>query len=436
MKKPTKSPVTKDSLLGSSPIGHPKKSRESVVNKEKLEKPVRKKMAHLAHFGSDDIAPGGGIIQDQMQHLITTCTTGPRWYVSYYVESPSGRIRKRAYGRVNAEKDLIKRKKLLFDLQVEIFNSLTSVGHVPEKNTFLSPKTIYKEADRMIESKSHYLKKNSVKTIIHYIGVFKEWLLISNLASRHPGDIKSTDLLSYRDWLIKKRICNRTINNYMREARSLFAFTIDSEDQLVYKNPLEKIKRLPSHSEVHIAYSQDQFQNMIDYMKDRDHELLFFIKLIAFAYFRIDEARNIKIADIRMDSKKIMLSAVNNKTNKRTFKIIQEIILDEFIKRKLDQYPEHYFLFGRNKKPGPIQVGENYFRKHFKKVKKKFSLGKQYTIYGFRHTTVTQLLEGGEPWHEVMNLTGHENMESFQQYARCLLGKDALDHSNVYTIKL
>ena len=421
---------------GSSPIGHPKKQRESSANSEVDILQENLSAPKLAHLNSQGFAPGGGKTFEQMNHLIKLNTTSERWCVSYYIKSPEGKnIRKRAYGGINSEKDLKKRMELLIELQSKVFLSLKN-GYDPLEQVIQQTTNIFKLSSKVISDKKTYLKKNSIATIEHHLGRWKEWLLKSNNECKSPNDITKQDILNYRNWLISKGISNRTVNNNMREVSGLFNYLIDGEEVILNKNPTHKIKKLPSRSEAHIAYTVDQFQAMIDYMKENDQILLFYIKLISFAYLRTAEAKRLKVGDIDLKARKITLTAESNKNNKRTHKIIQEIIIDEFESRNLSQYPDDYYLLSYNNRPGPIPLGENYFRKRFKKIKKKFGLTKLHTMYGFRHTSVQQLLEGGTQWHKAMQLTGHDNMESFQQYARSILGKEPDDMSSIYTVKL
>jgi len=418
---------------GSSPIGHPKKTAQTRVNIEVQKIKVRQL---VAHFDSQSKStPGGASTFDDMNHQITTNTTGKRWYVSYYVTENGKKLRKRAYGRVNAEKDLNKRMELLEDLRKEIFNAL-QFGHDVDIIPLYAGIPIYTATDTMIADKKRYLKKKSIPSIVHHLGKWKAWLLATKNNNKHPANITRADIIRYRDHLISKGIGNRTVNNNLREVSSLFNYLIDSDSNIVFRNPCIGLKKLPSRSETHVSYTAEQFQQMVDYLKEKDRKLLFYIKLIAFAYLRTDEARLLQIRHIDVPGRKILLTAAANKNNTRTYKIIQEIIADEFESRQLNQYPDDYFLFSRGADPGELPVGENYFRKHFKKVKQKFGLSKKHTIYGFRHTSVIQLLEGGTKWHKAMDLTGHERMESFQQYARSILGKQPEDYSGVYTVKL
>lgn len=451
--------------VGSSPIGHPKEGANSAIVKEDRNSELAPSAPTTFQDGKDHLSldPLARVQnEEEMDHEVTLCLTGKRWYVSYYILNKGKRQRVREYGRINAEKNLFRRKDLLRDLKkniclklhiadkkeegskalfpMAVFSLVPKAVKIPDYNFYSYDLNfsvgIYAQANTMRKTKATYLKKNSIKTIDHYIGVFQQWLKETSMANFHPSEFSKAHILEYRTWLMKRSIGNRTINNAVREVRDLFSFMIDNDENLNYKNPAMRIRKLPNRAEKNLAYTADVFQKLIDHLKENDPYLLFYIKIIAFGYIRTDEIRHIKIENIDVNSRKIKLTAVVNKTNSGTFKLIQENILNEFVSRELHQYPGHYYLFSKNNKPGPTMIGENYFRKRFKKVKDKFSIDRNHTLYGFRHTSITQLLESGQQWTKIMDLTDHDSMEAFQRYARTLIGKDPEDMSSKYKVKL
>ena len=54
----------------------------------------------------------------------------------------------------------------------------------------------------------------------------------------------------------------------------------------------------------------------------------------------------------------------------------------------------------------------------FEKVKKHFGLSKNHTMYGFKHTIVTKLMNAGHKHLDVMQLTGHKTIKAFEEYLR------------------
>jgi site-specific recombinase XerD len=93
-------------------------------------------------------------------------------------------------------------------------------------------------------------------------------------------------------------------------------------------------------------------------------------------------------------------------------------------------------VFGKNGYPGPVNVGENFFRKRFKKVKKQMGFSNKHTLYGFRHTSVCQLIRSGQIWNDIMKLTGHTQYSSFQKYASSLDSESPKDLSHGFAVKI
>ncbi len=417
---------------GSSPIGHPKNTPERAENIEDRSLQVRQTLAHLA----DVYALGGDTTTQQMRaQLVKLHTTGKRWYVSYYTKSPSGKNeRRRSYGYVNAEKDLNKRMQLLMELQNSAFIAIQK-GEDFNERPVEQTVNIYKITDRMLSEKHEYLKKKSYDSIRLKLAPWKKWLLATNVCSKHPTEIRKIDILNYRNWLLKKNLANRTINNYVDEVTSVFNYIMQNLE-LIRFNPCSTVNKLPSRSEKHVSYTIDEANQIATYLREKDPLMLFFIKLVSYSFLRVDETRTLQIKHIDFKNFRIMLTAENNKVNHRKWKLIPEILKEDFQQRELHRFPKDYFVFGKNGKPGPINIGPTCFTKRFKKLKTKFGLSNKHTLYGFRHTFVSQLLRSGKSWIDVMNLTGHTQYSSFQKYARSLDSLDPIDLSDGFKVKL
>lgn len=417
---------------GSSPIIHPKKEAEKP---EIIESNILLVRQSMAHFGEN--ASGEEIHQIQMRsQIVTLHTTGKRWCVSYYSTEPSGKNkRNRIYGGVNKEKDLQKRMQLLLKLQATVYNSLQINGSFGDKKLDGST-NIFKCTSMMLNEKKRYLKPKSFNSIDVKLKPWKKWLVESNCHLKHPTEITKAEIQSFRNWILKTGLSNRSINNVMDEVRALFNYLKRNHDNLVYSNPCDSITKLPSRSETHVAYTDDQTIKIAEYLKVNDPTLLFYIKFVAYSFLRTNEARTLKIKDIDVANKRILITATNAKTNRRMYKYIPSVFIDEFISRGISNYNGDLFLFSKNGLPGPINVSENFFVKRYKKVKKVFGLSKLHTIYGFRHTFISQLIRSGNRWDEIMKLTGHTTMSSFEKYARSIMELPVQDLSSGFLVKL
>src|SRR5699024_5908038 len=80
------------------------------------------------------------------------------------------------------------------------------------------------------------------------------------------------------------------------------------------------------------------------------------------------------------------------------------------------------YLFSKSGEPGEEQVNKRYFSDSFKKyIRDPLRLSNIYTAYGWKHTRVVDLLSSGFTDYEVMSLTGHRSIESFEKYKRDLV---------------
>lgn len=354
-----------------------------------------------------------------------------RWYVEYQEWNPVTNewCRRRDYKQHNREKDPQKRLALFLQLQQEITSAIYNrikVSPGPEGE-------LHALIQYYLAEKKRVLKRTSIKNMALALRYFLQFLKLHKLDKMPPQEINKSHIIEFRNWL-SKNSSNRSVNGHISFVSTFFNYLLDNREDLILKNPCNGIRKLPEISETHVAYSNDQATKYFDYMGQKNPQLLLFCKFIGMAFIRCEEARHIKVGDIDFQRKTITVSAGNIKTGKRTVKPLLDVFYQILLNAKIHKYPPEYYVFSGEGHPGEKQVHYNYFRKQFKKIKNAFGLNSHYTIYGFRHTFVSQLIDNGAKWHEVMKYTGHTTMEAFSKYARSLGLKPAEDLSRFITI--
>ncbi len=388
---------------------------------------------NLAHLAQLSLISREENKTEQMKKEVKINTTGKRWYVSYYITGIDGkRQRIREYGYVNKEKDINKRMQMILHLQQSIQNKLNNEIAIPEQ--YGKSISIFRLASDYVAGKS-YLKHNSTRTISKSIQHFKDFLLKHNLELRGPEQITTSDIMHFRNYRIAHKVSNRTVNNNLDDVRTMFNYFMQSGIN-IYKNPCNAIKKLPARSEKNVAYTNEQVQTIFDDLKHTDPFLLYYIKFVSFIFLRCEEVRTLQIKHLDIPGRAIILTAEHNKTNSRTLKLIPEIILSDIIAMNYQNYPPDFYIFGLGGKPAPKPVNNEYFSKKFNPHKKRFALSKLHTIYGFRHTFVSQLLTAGKNQLDIMKLTGHKTFQAFQHYARSVMQLPPNDLSDGFKIKL
>lgn len=354
-----------------------------------------------------------------------------RWYVEFREYSPEQNtwLRRREYRNHNKEKDPQKRLALFLQLQQEITQAIYNrIKVAPTPDGEFSALV-----QHYLSEKKLSLKRTSIKNMGLALRYFVAFLKKHKLHQIPLQEINKAHIVAFRNELCKSN-SNRSVNNHIAFLRTFFNYLLNNRDDLILKNPCNGLRKLPEISETHCAYSAEQAKKYFTHMQVVNPQLLLFCKFIGMAFVRCEEARHLKVGDIDFQRKTITVSAGNIKTGKRTVKPLLDVFYNLLIEAGIHKFPQEYYIFSGEGVPGPKQVHYNYFRKQFKKVKRAFGISNEYTIYGFRHTFVSQLIDNGAKWHEVMKYTGHTTMEAFSKYARSLGLKPAEDLSRFITI--
>ncbi|MBW8323771.1 MAG: tyrosine-type recombinase/integrase, partial [Prolixibacteraceae bacterium] len=152
----------------------------------------------------------------------------------------------------------------------------------------------------------------------------------------------------------------------------------------------------------------------------RQPNLHAYVKWIFYSCMRPKEIIFLQINHIDISARQIKAIAPTAKTGDRFIPICDELL--ELIESlDLTKLPFNYYVFGKNGVPGPERMGRHYFTERYKPVKDKLGLDDKYTLYGYKHTRVVNLLMAGFTDQEVMSLTGHNDYKSFMAYKRELL---------------
>ena len=86
----------------------------------------------------------------------------------------------------------------------------------------------------------------------------------------------------------------------------------------------------------------------------------------------------------------------------------------------LEKYNPNDYLFGAFKHPSPAMTGMNWTTTQFKKVKTHFDLDDNYTLYGFKHTSVCRWYEQEKDIIRIQKMCRHTTIEMTARYLKSL----------------
>jgi integrase len=211
-----------------------------------------------------------------------------------------------------------------------------------------------------------------------------------------------------------------TYNNRIKGFVSFFNYLVAKRK--LKENPIKPgmLERLKNTAEKNRYYDQGTLDKLIPKIK-KNIAMQRFIRWTYYTCARGSELREIRIKDIDLRIKKIIIRADIGKTGasvgKRHIPICQELH-DLIIEEKLKEMPANWYIFGGKGIPGPKLMHDKYISRPFAKIKEDLGIDPRHTVYSFKHTRVVDLLVAGFDATKVMQLTGHTNWSSFQAYTR------------------
>lgn len=283
-------------------------------------------------------------------------------------------------------------------------------------------KTIREAFEFGLKNKINVLGKASYTNYKGRIKRFLAWL--DNYEIKSSSAITTLNKKILNDYLNsvleKSGATNR--NNTRADLSSLVQVLVDND--FMVTNFVKSISILKSTPERNKTYSVKQESDILNYLEENDPLLLLYIQFITYNFLRPIEVNRLKIDDLDIEGKKLFVRAKNKAVK---VKIIPQKIID--LLPDLSQMNKNYYLFTPARIGGEWEAEENnrrdYFSKKFKAVKDNFGMDKNYGLYSFRHTSITNLykefnktLTPFETKSKLKEITGHQTMEALEKYLR------------------
>jgi|GEM_PF-599256 len=149
----------------------------------------------------------------------------------------------------------------------------------------------------------------------------------------------------------------------------------------------------------------------------KDSRLYNYIRWIYYSCMRPKEIRLLQVKHIDLKARQIKVTGPTGKTGERFVPICDELF-DLIGELGIMKLPLNFHPFGRGGVPSEYSGNKDTFSEIYRPIKERLGLDDKYTLYGWKHTRVVNLLMAGFTDAEVMSLTGHLDYESFKAYKR------------------
>lgn len=346
-----------------------------------------------------------------------------QWVVEYGVWSETRRqmVRKRVVVKGKTVAARVKDSEEIITELKEIAGTfaIESLSKKPTK-----PKTATIAETPLSKAVADYLehctKQLSKNTMQGYSRTLKALLGFVGAKKLTLKDVDETLTYAFLDQLT---VGGRTWNNYRNELYTFVQHFIDRDrkEKSLTDNPVEFITRRRAMKHKHQAYSDRQRAAYRKVCEELGFgQLLLFCQFMYYSFLRPgEELRKLRVRDLR--AKAIYVTANNAKSDTGAFVIIPaplELLINEY---KLREYPDHYYVFSDNDKPGERLLGPKFiYRRHVKVLERLNLTETNHDLYSWKHTGAIALWQATKDIDLLRRQCRHTDIGQTMQYLRDL----------------
>lgn len=350
------------------------------------------------------------------------------WYIYYSFRNPVN-------DKLTRQKNVYisKKKYTTYEARMkrafEIRDALTSLLEKGKYNPYETDKykndSLAHQVVKSLEFKAKYLAQTSIDDLKYRVKFFLAYLKLKKIDKIKADKFTNKHAIDFLTHILEtKSVASR--NNYKQTISSVFHTMV--KNKVIKHNPFKDLGLLKHNPKRNKTYTDEQIEEMFEYMSKTDPYLLLYIKTISYNFLRSIEAVRLKYGNINWKNKTLMIESVKSSNIK--IKRIPNLLLKE-----LEQYKgfdANCYFFTDKDKPSLWDKKEKprraHFQRRFNKVAQKFSLEKGQRIHSFRHYFCSKLyrsyrLEGKTPFEAksaMLLVTGHSSMEALEKYLRSI----------------
>jgi integrase len=302
-------------------------------------------------------------------------TTKQGFYIEFWQTDPSDQQLKRHRKAFDLNKihDKRVRKKRADTLILQI-NVLLADGYpynvvVPGANID-APKlpTILESLTFAKEQKSANVRKKTATTYGNICKRIEEYVTVHQLTALRTADFTAETAQNCMDWfLISKKLCNRSFNNYKIQAGVIF--NLLKKKKHITINPFAEVASRREVDTIRRAFTPAERKAIMKEALETDYWLFLSILFLFCTLIRGEEMRRLRFSDIDIINGLIYLKPEHTKNWKEATVTIPNVMLAFLREERFTKYPENYLIFGQGGEPHANKcVGENTFAARFKKL--------------------------------------------------------------------
>lgn len=277
-------------------------------------------------------------------------------------------------------------------------------------------------------SQRKYLRKKSFATYQSRARIFSKWLVDEKLNRDHPKFFTFESAESFLKHIHSTRkIEPRTVNSYTQTMFTIWEWFCSRE--ICEVNPWKKIRRLKYHSRSKRPFSPQQTEAIRKRLLAEDPWLWFFCEFQYYTLVRpCSEQQHLIADDIDWFAQTLKVRSEIAKNHKTQNVALPNHLIDRLREWDLMNIPKHWYIFGKtgpSERPAP----RDYFSKQLRKHLTALGIGREWSMYSWKHTMNQRAALRGVPLKEMQMQNRHHSLDQMDQYMKSLT---VVDGKNLY----
>lgn len=341
-----------------------------------------------------------------------------QWIIRWSVKSEAGILEpKKEY--ISMKLNRAERYAYAEQYKAAVRRNLENGKLLPKENRLPAKKVVneYKIKDlveRVLELLAGFMSDRTIESYRSAAQRFTGWcealdIVMASGLSRNIAEIYMEEMAIENEWKGKTYNCHQ----------SALSSVFDRMKKYGVPNIFEGLGSMPQADPDARFWYQDEVDLYFEYVKKHDPHLRLVSLLIYHCFIRPKEMRNLLISDVLWDRDIIVVRGGVAK-GKRSKPVTLPSWLTSALREYAAGYPEHFYLFSDNIRPGETPAGRNLFYRRFKKCADILNLPERCEHYGLKHSGNLDVLEHGGTPLEIYTQNRHSSLSQTDHYTRHL----------------
>lgn len=327
------------------------------------------------------------------------------WFVKY--QDTTGKWRKK-YGNLASFKTVASKLKEARRIIEDLEN--------PLKVDILKRRDLITNLSKVLENRRPRIERKTYETYLSVLRGFAAWYRARYKINRR------TDPAAYINYLFDQEFSNASVRKSLVLLKDFFNQLIRAGEYP--HNPFSEIRIRKIKGKSKLPFHPVQVAQLKAVIMQRDPQLWEAIQFEYYLFFRPAEIRQLKISDLLFHDMKVILRDEVAKDDENYLKSIPEAMQADVL--KYQSFPDHYYIFSRNGKPGPRMLSRDNLSKRHMEILRSLGYGSRYSFYSWVHTGIKCAAMAGIPVKQLQMQKGHSDLKMFDEYLKDLGVEDCV----------